>query len=538
MTGMRVGVIDVGSNTVRLLVASVDGDVVRTVREEREHLGLGEEILRHGRVRRAKLDEVGRRDERVRAHRAQARRARARDRRHRSRPAGRHAERLLDAIGRATAAEVRVVSAEDEGRLAFAGAVSRARHRRSDRGGVRRRRRLDGDRRRHRAAGPRLGALGRPRLAAADGGAARGDPPQPAEIDAARSAVRDAFAAVVPPRPEAALATGGSARAIARVIGHDSAPDELRARRRAPRRASGGRERGEARPPPHPRAHAARGRARSSPRSRGCSASASRPPAAGSARELRSGSRRAASRPSRLARERLVEQLDVARVREQRPRLVGRQPAQLVDLVGRLELARDAVASATSARASAAPSRRDDASSCSSSPSSQRRPVSSSTSRSAQSSSLSPGSAFPFGNDQSSYSRPVHDDDRVRRGRSRRLRLGSRLRRSSRAASTRPPSRRGRALRRAPARARSAARRRPQRPAAARRARAAAPRRRPRPGARRARPGAPSRRLTYACAAAGELGRVAGALDLDPHRVQLARPASRAASARTALRSC
>ena len=41
MTGMRVGVIDVGSNTVRLLVATVCGGVIRTVREEREHLGLG-----------------------------------------------------------------------------------------------------------------------------------------------------------------------------------------------------------------------------------------------------------------------------------------------------------------------------------------------------------------------------------------------------------------------------------------------------------------------------------------------------------------
>ena len=39
------------------------------------------------------------------------------------------------------------------------------------------------------------------------------DPPAPAEIEAARAAVRDAFAAIVPPRPETALATGGSARA-------------------------------------------------------------------------------------------------------------------------------------------------------------------------------------------------------------------------------------------------------------------------------------------------------------------------------------
>ena len=89
MTGMRVGVIDVGSNTVRLLVASVAGDDVRSVREERQHLGLGEEILLHGRVRRSKLDEVREVTARVRPHRAQARRPRARDGRHRARPPGR-----------------------------------------------------------------------------------------------------------------------------------------------------------------------------------------------------------------------------------------------------------------------------------------------------------------------------------------------------------------------------------------------------------------------------------------------------------------
>ena len=127
MTGMRVGVIDVGSNTVRLLVATVAGDDVRSVREERQHLGLGEEILLHGRVRRGKLDEV----REVTGEYARIARKlgvrRARDRRHRARTPGRLSERLLDAIGaRATGGEVRVVSAEDEGRLAFSGAVSRA----------------------------------------------------------------------------------------------------------------------------------------------------------------------------------------------------------------------------------------------------------------------------------------------------------------------------------------------------------------------------------------------------------------------------
>jgi exopolyphosphatase/guanosine-5'-triphosphate,3'-diphosphate pyrophosphatase len=227
MTGMRVGVIDVGSNTVRLLVASVDGDVVRTVREEREHLGLGEEILRHGRVRRTKVEEVAA----VTGEYARiARKLGVRELETVVTAPGRQGgspERLLDAIGRATAAEVRVVSAEDEGRLAFAGAVSRAHTREAivavcDVGGGSTEVVVGTE-----LLGPawvRSVDLGSLRLTAA---LLLDDPPQPSEIDAARSAVHDAFSAIVPPRPEAALATGGSARAIARVVGHDYGPDEL-----------------------------------------------------------------------------------------------------------------------------------------------------------------------------------------------------------------------------------------------------------------------------------------------------------------------
>ena len=168
MTGMRVGVIDVGSNTVRLLVASVAGDDVRSVREERQHLGLGEEILLHGRVRRSKLDEV----REVTAEYARiARKLGVRELETVVTAPGRQGdspERLLDAIGRATAGEVRVVSAEDEGRLAFSGAVSRANPGEGGGCGLRRRRRLDGGRRRHGAARAGVGALRRPRLAAPD----------------------------------------------------------------------------------------------------------------------------------------------------------------------------------------------------------------------------------------------------------------------------------------------------------------------------------------------------------------------------------
>ncbi|MGZ8783121.1 MAG: Ppx/GppA phosphatase family protein, partial [Gaiellaceae bacterium] len=54
-----------------------------------------------------------------------------------------------------------------------------------------------------------------------------GDPPGPAEIDVARAAVQHGFAAIEPPRPELALATGGSARAVARVVGSEYDTEDL-----------------------------------------------------------------------------------------------------------------------------------------------------------------------------------------------------------------------------------------------------------------------------------------------------------------------
>ena len=223
---MRVGVIDVGSNTARLLIASVKGDSVGTIREEREYVGLGEELLLHGRVRRRKLDEVAG----VTGGFARtARKLGVGELEVVVTAPGRQAdpERLLKWIERATAADVRVVSAEEEGRLAFAGAVSRA-----DPGdgivGV-----CDvGGGSTEIVVGTRL--LGPAWVRSVDVGSLRltaatlhGDPPTRAEIEAARGVVRDEFARVQPPKPEVALATGGSARAVARIVGRDYGVDEL-----------------------------------------------------------------------------------------------------------------------------------------------------------------------------------------------------------------------------------------------------------------------------------------------------------------------
>lgn len=227
MDEMKVGVVDVGSNTVRLLVASVDGGDVRSLREERAHLGLGEEILLHGRIRRRKLEELG---VVVTEFAEIARKHRVREIETVVTAPGRQGdapERLLKVLARATRASVRVVSAEDEGRLAYAGAVSRTDVGSSvlavcDVGGGST----------EIVVGTAL--LGPAWVRSVDIGSLRltasllhGDPPTRAEIESARGAARDALSGLAPPRPELVLATGGSARAIARVVGHAYDADAL-----------------------------------------------------------------------------------------------------------------------------------------------------------------------------------------------------------------------------------------------------------------------------------------------------------------------
>ncbi|HEY7794416.1 MAG TPA: hypothetical protein VIA10_10465 [Gaiellaceae bacterium] len=225
--GMRVGVIDVGSNTVRLLVAAVGDGEVATLREERAQLGLGEELLRHGRVRRRKLAELAA----VTGDYARiARKLGVRELETVVTAPGRQEDdpqRLLDTLGRATAGEVRVASPEEEGELAFAGAVARAGIGAAvvavcDVGGGSTEVVVGTE---LRGAGwVRSVDVGSLRLTAA---LLHRDPPTPGQLEAARAAVREALAHVRPPRPETALATGGSARAVARIVGGAYGPDEL-----------------------------------------------------------------------------------------------------------------------------------------------------------------------------------------------------------------------------------------------------------------------------------------------------------------------
>lgn len=219
MDEMRVGILDVGSNTLRLLVADVRGGAVENVHEERVFVGLGAEILEHGRIRRPKLREVAR----VSGAFAAAARERgvsaletvvtAPGRQGSSR------HELVATLQRSTEAPVRVASAVEEGQLAFVGALSRS----EVAEGVVAVCDVGGGSTEVVVGTPLLGPawtrsvdVGSLRLTAA---VLHDDPPTSAQLADARAAIAERFSGLEPPQPELALATGGSARAMAKVVG-------------------------------------------------------------------------------------------------------------------------------------------------------------------------------------------------------------------------------------------------------------------------------------------------------------------------------
>ena len=221
MASMRVAVIDVGSNTARLLVADVTaGGRVSPVLERRERLGLGAEIAESGGLCARTVDTVahvaGRYAGLARSQGAERTRAIV------TAPGrqGRSPGALVHSLAGATGVAVSVLSAEEEGRLSYDGALARAGRLAVGRVAV-----VDvgggsteivvGDAGR----GPVWVAsidLGSIRLTSRF---LRGDPPRAGRLRKAHDAVRSEMARLAPPRPDIAFATGGSARAAARLVG-------------------------------------------------------------------------------------------------------------------------------------------------------------------------------------------------------------------------------------------------------------------------------------------------------------------------------
>ena len=228
---MLVAVIDVGSNTVRLLVANVGrGGAPDPVATDKAYLGLGAEIARSGSLSSETVEAAarvcGRFAERARnAGAAQARVIVTAPGRQ-----GRDPEALVSALRLRTRLPVRVLTAEDEGWLAYEGALSRAVDPLPEAVGV-----VDvGGGSTEVVVGNR--ATGALWVDSADLGSLRltrlaleGDPPSKRELADARARVRSAIAPLSPPRPEAALAVGGSARALAKLVGRTFDADEAEA---------------------------------------------------------------------------------------------------------------------------------------------------------------------------------------------------------------------------------------------------------------------------------------------------------------------
>ena len=209
---MRIGVVDVGSNTIRLLVARLDGDELLPVTKARVRLSLGEEIERTGVVSGLSIAAAGKA---VAKLCGLARREGVESLDVFLTAPGRQSgngDELVAALTRAARHPVRVLSTDEEGRLAYGGAVATAdvplpaTIAVCDVGG----------------ASTEI-AVGSPHKAPAwvisvDLGSVRLTA-RVQDLAAARREAADAFAAVTPPQVEAALAVGGSARATRRLVG-------------------------------------------------------------------------------------------------------------------------------------------------------------------------------------------------------------------------------------------------------------------------------------------------------------------------------
>jgi exopolyphosphatase/guanosine-5'-triphosphate,3'-diphosphate pyrophosphatase len=215
---MRVGVVDVGSNTVRLLVASVRDGEIEPLREERTAVGLARDIEATGKIGEAKLRRA--RDLVVRYGADAAELGVSRLEVLVTAPGRQadNAEALISTI-EGTGVPVRALTSEEEGRLAFAGVLASLPAAPGsitvcDVGGGSIQLVFGTEQ-----EGPvwfrslELGSLRLTQRFFAD------DPPTADEVSTLAAEVEREFEGLAPPLPRVAVATGGTARGLRRITG-------------------------------------------------------------------------------------------------------------------------------------------------------------------------------------------------------------------------------------------------------------------------------------------------------------------------------
>jgi exopolyphosphatase/guanosine-5'-triphosphate,3'-diphosphate pyrophosphatase len=226
---MRCACIDIGSNTTRLLVADCVGDAgLLAVHQERAFTRIGRGLGRDGRIPGAKIAEVagvvaeqlsiaqGLGAGRIRAVATAAVRRAA------------NGEELLHAISASCGLVVEILSEPDEARLAFTGAARTLGRRVAGELAV-----IDV------GGGSSELAIGRMpdavswsvSLPVGSGDLTErflnADPPRQAQLDAARAHVSSLFDGIEVPRPAEAVAVGGSATSLRRLVGETLDPPAL-----------------------------------------------------------------------------------------------------------------------------------------------------------------------------------------------------------------------------------------------------------------------------------------------------------------------
>jgi len=224
---MRVAVIDVGANTLRLLVAERTVAGLNVIHRARVQLDLGHFVEERGSI---PLDRI---DTAKRAANTQASSARRLDCSHieivitsPGRQAA-NADALVDALSRIRGASVRVLTAEEEASFAYRGVLAGVAEPEEsiavcDVGG-----------------GSMQLAVGSAEegpawIRSLDIGSLRltrrtllGDPPSAEGLDRACAEIEPLFSRLLPPLPRAAYATGGSARNLGKIVGPQLGAEEL-----------------------------------------------------------------------------------------------------------------------------------------------------------------------------------------------------------------------------------------------------------------------------------------------------------------------